>query len=654
MRPARGGNRTSWIRWLTSPIFTRMAVKFTGLTSDGAVALHSGSSRDDHEFMRMGDRPQGKWGSTTVAVGLAVAALVAVGPRDALASSPQDLAAVSLSSSTSSVVLGATHSLGFRPTPKGEAANLIRRSPWRASMGRVAVPASVDLTAFAPAAGDQGSLSSCVSWSVGYDLMGYFSNATGHAGAPYAPMYLYSQVNGGTDQGSTFSDNFRILTSQGIDTKADYVPQGDFNWQLKPTIAQKANATYHRALTPTLLYAGPGQGVNARVALSTALAAGQPVVLGMAVYDRFFMLNASKSVFTNADAVGQLRGYHAVTAFGYNASGLIIENSWGSGWGNRGFATLGWDFVQNGVIEAWTTAGFANSPVVLAPTSWASAGTPTQVTITAASAVFGGSAASFAGFGWKLTVGGALVPLTWRSPTQVTFNAPLGLSGQPTVGLSRAGVSSIITTPVNYLSSVTGLTIINRVDGARLLTITGAGLLSSAQWNLVSPSGGTSALKNTVVNDLATGAVNRIWVAPDGKSAMAVVGAVDPVLTEAGMYGLSYSSPIGGAQLVWPAGGVPFLAPSVSTVAPVRVTSVAGGDITITGDGLGAFMTTAPTGVRLVSDQTGQQIDLTIRAKSLRTVTVSVPRGTVSGAYHLTVWTPLGSTSTPLGSLTVS
>jgi hypothetical protein len=461
-------------------------------------------------------------------------------------------------------------------------------------------------------------------------------------------------VNDGVDQGSTFFDNFKVLTSQGVDTKADYLPQGDFNWQLKPTAAQKASAAFHRGLSPTLLYAGPGQGINARTALSTALAAGQPVVLGIAVYDKFFYLNASKSLFTNADATGQLRGYHAVTAFGYNPSGLVIENSWSSGWGNRGFATLGWDFVQNGVIEAWTSAGFANSTVSLAPTSWASASPATTVTISSASGIFGASSAAFATLGWKLVVSGSAVPLAWRSPTQISFSAPLGFAGQPVVNLTRAGVSTIITTPVSYLSSISGLTIVNRVDGSRLLTITGSGLVSSARWNLVAPSGAVSPLATAAVNDLATGALNRIWTSPDGRSASALVGAVDPVLREPGIYALSYAPVSGSPQLVWPSGGVPFSAPSVSSVLPSRLTSLAGGDLTVSGDGFGPFLGSGPSSVQLVTEQSGVSVAMTIKAKTTRSLTVSIPRGTAAGAYHLVVSTPLGTATTLPGSLTVT
>jgi hypothetical protein len=251
-------------------------------------------------------------------------------------------------------------------------------------------------------------------------------------------------------------------------------------------------------------------------------------------------------------------------------------------------------------------------------------------------------------------VGGVLVPLTSRSPTQVSFNAPLGQAGQPIVSLTRSGVSSIITTPVSYVASITGLTITMRVDGTRLLNIAGAGLLPTAQWSLVAPSGETSPLTATLMNNVATGGVNRIWTAADGRSATAVVGSIDPILAESGSYGLSYVPVTGSAQLVWPSGGVPFVGPSVTSALPSKVTSLAGGDIFISGDGFGAFMGTSPAGVRLVSDATGQSIDLMVKGKAPRSLIVTVPRGIATGAYHVVIWTRLGTASTTSGSLVIT
>lgn len=45
-------------------------------------------------------------------------------------------------------------------------------------------------------------------------------------------------------------------------------------------------------------------------------------------------------------------GGHAVACVGYDEDGFIIQNSWGSEWGNGGFTKLPYDQL-NYIIEAW-------------------------------------------------------------------------------------------------------------------------------------------------------------------------------------------------------------------------------------------------------------------------------------------------------------
>lgn len=37
-------------------------------------------------------------------------------------------------------------------------------------------------------------------------------------------------------------------------------------------------------------------------------------------------------------------GYHAIAAIGYDERGIKIQNSWGTGWGDGGFAILLWGY----------------------------------------------------------------------------------------------------------------------------------------------------------------------------------------------------------------------------------------------------------------------------------------------------------------------
>ena len=42
---------------------------------------------------------------------------------------------------------------------------------------------------------------------------------------------------------------------------------------------------------------------------------------------------------------------------GYDSGGVLIQNSWGTGWGRQGFAYLNWDFVEQYSLDATVIPG---------------------------------------------------------------------------------------------------------------------------------------------------------------------------------------------------------------------------------------------------------------------------------------------------------
>jgi hypothetical protein len=239
-----------------------------------------------------------------------------------------------------------------------------------AAAAAIVVPDSVDLTGTAVVAGNQGSYGSCAAYAVGYSLAGWYAKTGGQYGVPFEPMYLYSQThvnNTATGGGSLIGANLRILGSQGIAERATYASANP-SFKVKPTAAQKANAANHIGGTYSVLFSGQGAGTAGIDAIKSSLAAGAPVVIGIPVYTPFYGLTAGNALMTAAMRTGPLLGYHAITAFGYSDRGLVIENSWGTGWGANGFATLAWDFVAGSVIEAYAMpaglAGRSSVPVV--------------------------------------------------------------------------------------------------------------------------------------------------------------------------------------------------------------------------------------------------------------------------------------------------
>ncbi len=244
----------------------------------------------------------------------------------------------------------AAHGLGARrPT--------VRIAP-RASALDVP-PVSVDLRQWAVIPGDQGQVGSCVTWAIDYGMLGWYSRYSGRAGQPFAPMYTYSQINGGVDGGSAPSSALQVAVSQGSDTRAHYT-QGDYDWRDQPTAAEKANAAQYKITRYTTLFSGSDQAGSATL-VKQALAARHPVAIEMAVRSGFDNLGPS-ATDVDDDITSTIRGYHEVLALGYDAAGLIIENSWGTGWANGGFGRISWRVVLNDVWEGDTIDGFVAPP----------------------------------------------------------------------------------------------------------------------------------------------------------------------------------------------------------------------------------------------------------------------------------------------------
>ncbi len=73
-----------------------------------------------------------------------------------------------------------------------------------------------------------------------------------------------------------------------------------------------------------MLFQGDHQGVKARWAIERAMATGNPVGLGIPVYDNFWNADATHDGVDGAR--GKLYGNHAVFAAKYDRSGVWIES----------------------------------------------------------------------------------------------------------------------------------------------------------------------------------------------------------------------------------------------------------------------------------------------------------------------------------------
>ena len=248
--------------------------------------------------------------------------------------------------------------------------------------GAAGLPASADISRYNPPVADQGDVNACVAWVTTYYMRGWYARRDGYypaGGADgaggFAPMYLYSQLTGGGNAPTSFAQTLDLQVAQGVDTRADYT-QGDKDYTNGPTAAERSSAASYKISGYTVLFRGAGQGDAARTAIETSIAGGDPVGLGIPVYDNFWNADAGHAYVDGAP--GANYGNHAVFATRYDANGVWVENQWGTGWGQDGWVELSWSFVDQYAWEAVTI-----QPLDGPASPAASATTPTAPAATA-------------------------------------------------------------------------------------------------------------------------------------------------------------------------------------------------------------------------------------------------------------------------------
>lgn len=255
---------------------------------------------------------------------------------------------------------------------------------------------SIDLRRWAAPVGQQGDMGSCASWAVA-GLTGWYTNlamsGSGYPSqTPLSANYLYSQVATGPSSGSGVDENLRIARDSGVDRAEHYGPS-EQSWGRKPNYDEHYYArTFRLADFRPLFSVGSNRrgGSDGRISLRQHLSTGNPVAIALRVRPGFDALGNG----VDHDVTGPVRGLHAVLAVGYDSSGILIQNSWGTDWGQGGYGRLGWDKVEDDVYEGWITSGLRNPGMPslrILETPWSGWATPDghfQVTTTPVGAAY--------------------------------------------------------------------------------------------------------------------------------------------------------------------------------------------------------------------------------------------------------------------------
>ncbi|WP_336688509.1 MULTISPECIES: C1 family peptidase [unclassified Chryseobacterium] len=240
------------------------------------------------------------------------------------------------------------------------------------------LPSSIDLSMYLPPVGNQGNQNSCVAWAIAYGAQTYyakkvkenwsFTNSNGQLNYDnlFSPSFVYNQINGGVDNGSSYINALNLLKNQGVCTWSS-MPYSDNDFRSAPTQTAKRQAINFKIER----YFRLGERQNLFSDVKEQLANSHPVIAS-AISDINY-LRGGYGNNPNTPYVWQTIGNfdprmgHAILIVGYddNRQAFKFLNSYGNTWGNNGFGWISYS-VFNGVVrQAFTMKpSFADSYTV--------------------------------------------------------------------------------------------------------------------------------------------------------------------------------------------------------------------------------------------------------------------------------------------------
>ncbi len=223
------------------------------------------------------------------------------------------------------------------------------------------LPATIDLRKWCSPIEDQQELGSCTA-NAGVGMYEYFERRAFGNYVDASRLFLYKVTRNleGTkgDDGALLRDTMKAMVLFGVPPEK-YWPYkvGQFNDEPSSfcySFAQNYQAVKYYRLDPS-----GTSPADALAAIQQNLAAGLPSMFGFSVYSSMPPVGDGKGEVPMPVKGEALEGGHAVLAVGYDDNkkvgkdkgALLIRNSWGTEWGDKGYGWLPYAYIESGLAD---------------------------------------------------------------------------------------------------------------------------------------------------------------------------------------------------------------------------------------------------------------------------------------------------------------
>jgi C1A family cysteine protease len=194
---------------------------------------------------------------------------------------------------------------------------------------------------------DQGSIGSCVGNAgvSALELMCYKNGTHVNLSRLFA-YYNVRFVDGRVGQEGAFLRSiFSSINRFGLPTEEEY-----------PYIIEKQNQTPPQEIYDLakkfIVSRYERVFLNQKASVKGAIDSGFPIVFGIDIKEDFYNIPSVLNADSYA-AIGNSIGGHAMIIIGYDEKGVIVENSWGNQWGDKGLGAISWEILARDAYDGW-------------------------------------------------------------------------------------------------------------------------------------------------------------------------------------------------------------------------------------------------------------------------------------------------------------
>ncbi len=217
------------------------------------------------------------------------------------------------------------------------------------------------LRPYCPEVQDQGEISSCVGWAVGYGAMsiqqavlnGWKGQKDLITSEAFSALYIFNQINKGCEKGASIEDALKLLHEKG-DVLSKTFDDDKSNCERKPIESEVAWAQKNKIMDYMTLF---DKNDNERIKINKtklSLVSNKPVIFGMRIPKSFKKARAeSDSWYAMPDEKGLYGHAMIVVGFDEERKAFEVMNSWGKDWRTDGFVWIKYDDFANYVSFAY-------------------------------------------------------------------------------------------------------------------------------------------------------------------------------------------------------------------------------------------------------------------------------------------------------------